>query len=92
LKIIDKNGEIILESTEIAVKIASNRDIYLKKPSDREFKSSFNKIPLGKSAEEKVLFAMKLRLQYLQKLQEDSTPTGDDKEKGEKSPNSPPEQ
>jgi hypothetical protein len=89
LKIKEDNGEIVLESAEVNVKITTNRDIYMRTPKQGEFKPTGHKVPLGMSIEQKAIYALRLRNQYIQKFNEENNPQngkGDSKGEGEQSP------
>lgn len=51
--IYDKNGIVVLDSEFYQLKIDNNRKVYVKKPSQKEFTSIGEEVPLGLSIEDK---------------------------------------
>lgn len=51
--IYDKNGIVVLDSEFYQLKIDNNRKVYVKKPSQKEFTSIGEEVPVGLSIEDK---------------------------------------
>ena len=60
MRIYDLDGEIILEDEEHNLKIISDRTIYYKKKSDRQYKSTEHKVREGLSSYQKKVYLILL--------------------------------
>ena len=56
MKIEERNGEVVLEGDDIDMKIDTNRNVYVKKKEDTQFKSIDVQLDYGYTIEEKSLY------------------------------------
>jgi len=67
IQISDKDGEIVVESIELAVKIATSRETYVRYPGEKQFRALGRKVPEGLSRADKEHFALRLRQMILER-------------------------
>lgn len=72
MKVSYTDSEVIIYGDDLDFKIASDRAIYYKKSSDKQFTKTKYKCPLGLSKYEKEIWLMKLRQKTLEEINHES--------------------